>query len=250
MWRIHHSATNSRIQRVFSFKNLSRFFITPKIKSKRVQKQMICWRECGEANVDHSHNIWKCLKIQRFWEMLHGQLQKMRYQGNVECCIWVIWSLKEGKYTKKTKRYLIKILLTAGKKAITRSWGRVEPPNCEQWIELVDGIFIMEQMTYRLRLQEEQIEKRWWKWTNYKSSNRDIWYGLVIYKNKTCLCKPRCRVCNEDGCHICFVFVYFMLCFVLYCIIVFLFLFIFCKCLWPSFCMSCDLIKIWVIKKK
>ena len=48
-----------------------------------------------------------------------------------------------------------------------------------------------------------------------------------MYKNKTCLCKPRCRVCNEDGCHICFVFVYFMLCFVLYCIIVFLFLFIF-----------------------
>ena len=176
MWGIHHSATNSRIWREFSWKNLSRFFITPKIKSKQVHKQMKCWRECGETDVDHSHIFWKCLKIQRFWEMLHSQLQKiLGYEIPRECRVLYLGDLdfEEGKIHEED-RYLIKILLTAGKKAITRSWGRVEPPNCEQWIELVDGIFIMEQMTYRLRLQEEQIERRWWKWTNYKSSNRDI----------------------------------------------------------------------------
>ena len=126
--------------------------------------------------MDHSHIFWKCLKIQRFWELLHGQLQKiLGYEIPRECRVLYLGDLdfEEGKIHEED-RYLIKILLTAGKKAITRSWGRVEPPNCEQWIELVDGIFIMEQMTYRLRLQEEQIEKRWWKWTNYKSSNRGI----------------------------------------------------------------------------
>ena len=70
-------------------------------------------------------------------------------------------------------RYLVKILLIAGKKAITRQWGRVEPPNQEQWTEIIEEIYIMEKLTHRLRLQEMQLEDKWLKWTFFKTGNSD-----------------------------------------------------------------------------
>lgn len=55
MWRTHNTCTNSRIVREFSWKNLARFFITPKIKSRQLKKNIPCWRDCGIMNVDHTH---------------------------------------------------------------------------------------------------------------------------------------------------------------------------------------------------
>ena len=60
MWRAHHSSTSSRTWREFSWKNLIRFFITPKVKSKQLNKSQKCWRECGSYNVDHAHVFWNC----------------------------------------------------------------------------------------------------------------------------------------------------------------------------------------------
>ena len=173
MWRMHHSSTNSRVWREFSRKNLSRFFITPKIKRRQVHKQ-ICWREYGEVNVDHSHIFWKCTKIQNFWEMVHGRLQHiLGYEIPRECNVLYLGDL-EGGEVQEEDRYLVKILLTAAKKAITRLWRQVDPPKEDQWTELVDQIYVMEQLTYRIRLQEEQMDTRWWKWVNYKDSNREM----------------------------------------------------------------------------
>ena len=60
MRRAHHSSTSSRTWREFSWKNLIRFFITPKVKSKQLNKSQKCWRECGSYNVDHAHVFWNC----------------------------------------------------------------------------------------------------------------------------------------------------------------------------------------------
>ena len=40
--------------------------------------------------------------------------------------------------------YLVKILLIAGKKAIIRKWGRVDPPTQEQWMGIIEEIYVME----------------------------------------------------------------------------------------------------------
>ena len=76
----------------------------------------------------------------------------------------------EGGKVQAEDRYLVKILLAAGKKTITRSWAQVETPTYEQWLSLMEDIYVMEKMTHRLRLQNELLENRWCKWMMYKDS--------------------------------------------------------------------------------
>ena len=68
---------------------------------------------------------------------------------------------------------MIKILLVAAWKAITRKWGQAEPPTQSQWEGLVEDIYIMEKLTFRLRLQEERMDKKRWKWTRFDEGQRD-----------------------------------------------------------------------------
>lgn len=49
----------------------------------------------------------------------------------------------------------------------------MDPPTQNQWLAIVEEIYIMEKMTFRIRLQEEQGEQKWTKWTLYKDSNID-----------------------------------------------------------------------------
>ena len=164
MWEFHQSTTNSRIWREFSWKNLIRFFITPKIKSKQTKNTIQCWRECGNNNVDHTHIFWKCPKIENFWKTIHEQIQRiLGYDFSMDCKTLYLGSLVEGGIGDEDW-YLVKILLAAAWKAITRKWGQTEPPNQSQWEGLVEDIYIMEKLTFRLRLQEERMDKKWQKW--------------------------------------------------------------------------------------
>ena len=70
-------------------------------------------------------------------------------------------------YSIKLKIYLIKILLIAGKKAITKKWGKPDPPMQDQWLDIIEGIYVMEWLTHRLHLQETQFQEKWEKWTVY-----------------------------------------------------------------------------------
>lgn len=69
---------------------------------------------------------------------------------------------------KKDDQYLVKILLSAGRKAITRRWLKPKPPSHTQWIDIVQEIFTMERMTFILRLKEAEFKEKWDKWIAYK----------------------------------------------------------------------------------
>ena len=122
-------------------------------------------------NVDHTHVFWKCSKIGIFWEMIKEQMQKiLGYEVKLDCkMVYLGTMVDENAY--EDDRYLVKILLAAAKKAITRKWGQVEIPNLGQWKELVEDIYLMEKLTLKLRLQEERMELYWWKWSEYKTGN-------------------------------------------------------------------------------
>ena len=64
------STSSSGYWREFSWKNIIRFFITPRIK--QLQKGQTsygkCWRECGNAQADHFHVFWDCPIIYSFWQ--------------------------------------------------------------------------------------------------------------------------------------------------------------------------------------
>ena len=121
MWRVHHSSTSSRTWREFSWKNLICFFITPKVKSKQLNKSQKCWRECGSYNVDHAHVFWNCQKVTVFWEMVCKVLKQiLGYEVPKSSLVLYLCKFQEENIASDI--YLIKILLVASKKAITRHW--------------------------------------------------------------------------------------------------------------------------------
>ena len=62
---------------------------------------------------------------------------------------------------------LLCILLAASKKSVTRRWLKVEPPTIEEWIDTVREIYIMEKLSFSLRIQKEKFYRIWSKWTEY-----------------------------------------------------------------------------------
>lgn len=62
-------------------------------------------------------------------------------------------------------RYLIKILLVASKKAVTRNWGRVEPPTKKQYLPIID------ELKHKFRLKEAQLDKKVEKMDDFTNSN-------------------------------------------------------------------------------
>lgn len=71
IWRTQQSTTSSRVWRLYCWKNLVRFFIIPKTRSKYLSVPQPCWRKCGVINVDHSHVFWLCPNIKKFGEDVH-----------------------------------------------------------------------------------------------------------------------------------------------------------------------------------
>ena len=44
---------------------------------------------------------------------------------------------------------------------------------CEQWLCIVEELYVMERFTHRLRIQEELFLEKWIKWTEYKTQKND-----------------------------------------------------------------------------
>ena len=113
--------------------------------------------------------FWKCTKIQGFWELMNEKFERILGYGiPLEGRIWYLGDLEGGTIQEKD-RYLVKILMTAGKKMVTRLWGQTQTPTFEAWSVLVEELYVMEKMTHGLRLQMELFERRWEKWMVFKS---------------------------------------------------------------------------------
>lgn len=122
---------------------------------------------CGEQDVGHAHIFWQCTKLSQYWDCIWEESGKiLGYKLPKTCSVLYFGSLTEKKVQNKDK-YLIKILLAASKKAITRKWCKEDPPTLKNWRDIVEEIHNMERLTYILRLQQEICEERWKKWTLY-----------------------------------------------------------------------------------
>src|SRR4029434_5463746 len=60
--------------------------------------------------------------------------------------------------------YLVKILLTASRKTITKNGLKADMPQCKQWLSIIEEIQGMEKLTYKLKLKEELFARNWGKW--------------------------------------------------------------------------------------
>ena len=117
-------------------------------------------------NSDQTHVFWNCTKIQPFWEMLHDTIcEVLQYEIPNTCLVMYLGGIEE--HVHEEDEYILKILLAAGKKAITRNWLKAEVPDCEQWREIIDKIKEMERLTFKIRLRKELYDRRWEKWNVY-----------------------------------------------------------------------------------
>ena len=164
IWRTQQSTASSRTWREHCWKNIIRFFIIPKLRSKFVSVSQPCWRECGAVNVNHAHVFWLCPDIVQFWEDVHLILANILGYEVPNSCIVLYFGNMAGNIVARTDRYLFKILIAACKKAITKRWYKPGPPTRDEWLKIVSEMYVMEQLTHRLRVQTEQCEEKWVKW--------------------------------------------------------------------------------------
>lgn len=85
------------------------------------------------------------------------------------------------------------ILLVASRKAITRKWLKPEPPTVDEWIDIIHDIYIMEKLSFSLRIQKEKFLWIWTRWTEYVKpilsdflfellkEHENVMYFLLIY---------------------------------------------------------------------
>ncbi len=102
-----------------------------------------------------------------YWQEIHEHINNVFganipfrcdtvYMGNI---LFEGWNTNDKKLTQ--------ILLAAGKKAVTRKWLKPEPPTIDEWIEIIYEIYIMERLSFSLKVQKEKFYQIWTKWTEY-----------------------------------------------------------------------------------
>ena len=167
MWKRHKTTTSSRAWREFSWKNLIRFFITPKISNNYSVVKKTCWRSCGMHEANHAHIFWNCYKIKRFWEMVHQRSQEiLGYEFPMDPKLLYLSNYTETEIQPKDS-YLFSILMVAAKKTITRKWGSEEAPTEDQWVTTVGELEVLERLTHRIRLKASQMDSKWEKWMTF-----------------------------------------------------------------------------------
>lgn len=114
-------------------------------------------------NVDHSHVFWLCPKIIHFWEDAHKEIIEILGYNIPNTCVLLYLGNMSGHIVLKEDRYLLKIVLAACKKAITRKWHRTDPPTQQDWKKIVSDIYVMEMLTHKVRTQEEVCHEKWEK---------------------------------------------------------------------------------------
>lgn len=115
IWETQFTTTNSNMWRDFCWKNIIRFFIRPKQKSKFSATPALCWRNCGEVMADHRHIFWSCPSIRPFWMEVVKIITKV-LGFNVTC---TFASLYLGYFAEDLVTdyvYLLRILLASAKR--------------------------------------------------------------------------------------------------------------------------------------
>lgn len=164
----HAKTTNSRAWREFGWKNLMRFFITPRLSALRTGVESLgsCWRQCGTSMANHFHVFWACPKIQTFWSEIATEIKKIIGE-ELDYSFITLYLGKIPEVFPTIDKYLIQILLVSSRKAITRKWLHADPPTRAQWIGIVKEIHCMERLTFNLRFDLKKYTKYWKKWSEH-----------------------------------------------------------------------------------
>lgn len=168
--QINSSTTSSGQWREFAWKNIIRFFTTPKktfLQNGRIESGY-CWRHCNNVMADHCHNFCCCPMIQPYWLGVFKEIKSI-IGFETEYNLKTLYLCNLPDELDPQAKYLLKILLLASKKSITRKWLKREAPTVREWSATVQEIYEMETLTFSLRPYGDKTLNYWLKWLLYVS---------------------------------------------------------------------------------
>lgn len=110
-------------------------------------------------DANHYHIFWSCPVLTPFWQEIHKHISNI-FGANIpfNCKTFYMGDFFSDGGTINDKK-LVQILLAASKKAITRKWLKPHCPTIDDWIEIIYQIYILERLSYSLKVQKEQFSK-------------------------------------------------------------------------------------------
>ena len=170
----HTSSISSRYAEV-NYKLLTRWHYTPAVLHGIFPlTPPLCWRGCGES-ASHAHIWWFCPLIRPFWlNILHWMKEIQGFETPHDP--WVVLLHCTAGPVGSYKKSLTPHLLNAAKSLIPRFWKQTVVPSLRQWLEAVDHIYYMEDLTSSLKNKSDLARKIWSDWFafKYKPAYADI----------------------------------------------------------------------------
>lgn len=170
--QIQWKTTTSLAWREFSWKNMVRFFLTPKQKSYNTNNTA-CWRQCHTTEANHYHIFWSCPSLTEYWKKVHQIIQdSLIITIPLSFDTLYLCNFPHDLDLHPSDARLIPILLAACKKAITRKWLKPQPPSVDDWIDIVYDVYKMERLTYSLRMRQNDFSGLWNRFVLFIGSQR------------------------------------------------------------------------------
>lgn len=121
---------------------------------------------------DFNRSKIQTMAMCKIYKLLRWRLERdknntrTRTTKNTCCHILYLGCLLQ-EHIQNKDRYLMKILLAASKKTITR----------RNWLDVIEDIHDMESLTHTIRIQRSTFEERWKNWPIYKTHHNN-WVDL------------------------------------------------------------------------
>ncbi|KAJ0000415.1 hypothetical protein NQD34_012257 [Periophthalmus magnuspinnatus] len=137
--------TRSWFWREYGWKTIIRFFLTP---AQRKYADTKCWRSCGADKADHFHIFWGCPSIIQYWidiKNIIDEVLNIKFPLSFE--IFYLGKIEILNLRRKEDCEMMRIMILASKKAITRRWRTDLVPRVEEWVDVMLNIYNMEKVT-------------------------------------------------------------------------------------------------------
>lgn len=180
-WKI----TNSKLWRSFGWKCLIRYVITPAQYNYRAGSSS-CRRLCHSQEANHYHLFWAWPKINTFWHKVFLELVTI-FAAEISFN-WeeLLFGLVRSDNLSVEHKYLIGTLTLAARKSITKKCLKPDTPNIDEWYDIVYEVFVMERITYSLRLQPSKFDEIWKQWKWYISVKRPSFVEVSFFSLSFC----------------------------------------------------------------
>ena len=111
-------------------------------------------------------------KINIFWHKVYSELVTIFGTDMTFNRDKLLFGFVHSANVSVKNKYLFGILSLAARKAITRKWLKPDVPSIDEWYDIIYDVFVMERITFSMRLQQSKFNDIWKQWKMHISLKR------------------------------------------------------------------------------